>query len=171
MARYVNCIYCGEQIDKEQNDFVPIRGRYAHSECANRVQAKKDKSLYKAKIHEKMQEICGNQYNKTKIDSQIKKYIKENGLCELDIYNTLVYWFDVKKGNPDQANGGIGIVPYVYKDYLEYEKKKQEIDNHFENISKDAIIEEIKERDKPRESYNKKLKIKKPKRVIYFHLD
>ena len=33
---------------------------------------------------------------------------------------TLIYWYEIKGNSTEKANGGIGIIPYVYKDASEY---------------------------------------------------
>ena len=33
---------------------------------------------------------------------------------------TLIYWYEIKGNSIEKANGGIGIIPYVYKDASEY---------------------------------------------------
>ena len=33
---------------------------------------------------------------------------------------TLVYWYEIKKAQIDKAQGGIGIIPYIYEQAKEY---------------------------------------------------
>ena len=44
----------------------------------------------------------------------------ENNYTYSGILKTLKYWFEIKKGDLEKANGGIGIVPYVYDDAFLY---------------------------------------------------
>lgn len=39
------------------------------------------------------------------------------------IYLSLKYWYDVKKNGIERSNGGIGIVPYIYKEASAYWKQ------------------------------------------------
>ena len=36
------------------------------------------------------------------------------------IYKTLQYWYEIKNNDISKANGGIGIVPYVYDQAKQY---------------------------------------------------
>ena len=33
---------------------------------------------------------------------------------------TLIYWYEVKGNSTEKANGGIGIIPFVYKQACDY---------------------------------------------------
>ena len=33
---------------------------------------------------------------------------------------TLIWWYEIKGNSKEKANGGIGIIPFVYKDALTY---------------------------------------------------
>ena len=106
----VKCPYCGQSFQRENTEFVQLGRRYAHKECADIVK----------QIHDYMQHKLGEGYSKTKVESQIKNFVSKEGMSIDAIYKTLIYWYDIKKSSTDQANGGIGIVPYVYKDATEY---------------------------------------------------
>ena len=54
------------------------------------------------------------------IQKQIHNFIVDNGYSYNGIYKTLVYYYDIKKNPTDKANGGIGIVPYVYEEAKRY---------------------------------------------------
>lgn len=59
-------------------------------------------------------------YIDVKIKKQIKDYKAQYGYSYAGIQKTL-YWFYEIKNNPiDKAKGGIGIVPYVYKEAYNY---------------------------------------------------
>ena len=36
------------------------------------------------------------------------------------MYKTLIWWFELKHGDIEKANGGIGIIPYVYEQASQY---------------------------------------------------
>ena len=55
-----------------------------------------------------------------KIQKQIKKYIEENNYTYSGIKKALVYFFEIKGNSVEKANGGIGIVPYVYTQAYNY---------------------------------------------------
>ena len=59
-------------------------------------------------------------YVNPRVRKQINTFIEEYQYTYSGIRKSLVYFFEVK-GNPiERANGGIGIVPYVYKDAYNY---------------------------------------------------
>lgn len=170
MARSVKCLYCGNEIDRDtNNEWRQLNNkRYVHEKCYQDHERNKE---YKNKIHEKMKDLCENEYLRQKVNSQIKMYTEKDNINEYDIYQTLVYWYDIKHNDPSQANGGIGIVPYVYKDAKKYFKEEEELKKKRNKISKEDIEKELKQREAPTEIVSRKIPIQKPKRVNYFMLD
>ena len=47
-------------------------------------------------------------------------YINEYEYTHSGILKALIYFFEIKGNSIDKANGGIGIVPYIYKDAYNY---------------------------------------------------
>ena len=167
MAREVKCVYCNQPFDRDKVEYVPVKNRYAHKECFDK---QKDSEKYIQLIHQKMKDVCGKSYIKTKVDKQIKSYVA-NGISEREIYNTLIYWYDVKKSDPAEARGGIGIVPYIHEDASDYMKTKYRREHMYDNVDKDAVQREIEARDKPRKVEMTAPQIKSPKRKHYFNLE
>ena len=151
----VKCLYCGQSFQRADIEFIQIGRRYAHKTCADYIE----------NIHTLMQHILGTNYSQTKIDSQIKNFISKNDLTAKDIYKTLYYWYEIKKSSAAQANGGIGIVPYVYAEYVQYMK------NQFENsqINKDKDISQYVG-SKPTEIIGRATPIKKPRHIKFYEL-
>lgn len=59
-------------------------------------------------------------YIDARVRKQIKQYREEYNYTYSGIHKALVYFYEVK-GNPtEKANGGIGIVPYVYQNAYNY---------------------------------------------------
>lgn len=151
----VKCPYCGQSFQRENTEFVQIGRRYAHKNCADSVE----------QIHQLMQHILGEGYSKTKVESQIKNFVSKEGMTIDSIYKTLIYWYEIKHSDTSQANGGIGIVPYIYSDYLKYmqqQKKNAEL-NKGKNI-KDFIKE-------TKNVIGKATPITKPRHVKFYELD
>lgn len=164
MAREVavKCLYCGQEFYKSQCEWVKPRGnRYAHKECAEKEEIKKGIVL---QIHNKMHKILGATYNKAKIDKQIKSLLKE-GKTEVGILQTIEYWYDIKGSSAEQANGGIGIVSYVYGEAMNYYDKQRRYKNMRDTIDINNYIGDthiIKIHPKP---------IRRPIGVKLFDLD
>ena len=64
-------------------------------------------------------------YNYNKIIEQLQEYTEGLGLTFDQIGATLKYWYEVEKSDPSRSGGGIGIVPHVYKDALDYWEKEK----------------------------------------------
>lgn len=162
MARLVKCVYCEKQFDREQEDFVPVKNRYAHTECAKK-HAVKQKVINE--IHEKMFNLLGRDYSKIKIDKQIKELLEDGNKTELGILKALNYWYDVKGNDPALANGGIRIVNYIYGESQDYWFKKEE------NAKRNLNIDIKKYLNPPvREIVVKPQPIRKPKKVKLFDI-
>ena len=152
MSKKVICPYCGQQFDKDKEEFVKVWNgkRYAHTVCVD--------------ILEKMQKILGSKCNKTKINKQIKQFIEDDKTPQ-GILQALNYWYDVKNSDPNLAGGGIGIVPFIYEEAENYYQKKE----YYKQISKQEIKDYI---DKPKKTVNISRKyVRKPKRVKLFTIN
>lgn len=169
------CVYCGEPLDRNTEEWKPApAGRYAHKKCFDdrqaRLQEQQEEREYRSKIHEKVKEVCGIEYVKSRTEKQIKEYLSE-GKTAKGIYKTLEYWYDIKHSDPSEAHGGIGIVPYVYGQAQKYwqdqtEKKQINAEIHDESVQIYLDIQKAS----PRQC-NYKGKITKPKRRTIFKLD
>lgn len=151
----VKCPYCGQQFYREDVDFVQIGRRYAHKECHDKSE----------QIHALMKNKLGMSYSQTKIERQIQNFVSKEGFTVKNIYNTLVYWYEIKKQNAEQANGGIGIVPYIYPEYLKYAQRQKE--NAELNKGK-SIKDFIKE---TKTVIGKAQPITRPRHVRFYDLD
>ena len=53
----------------------------------------------------------------------LDKMLKENREYTYSgVFKTLVYWYEVKHGDIEKSNFGLGIVPYIYQDAFRYYK-------------------------------------------------
>lgn len=123
MAKHmVKCPICNEVFDANKEPYVMVSTRrYAHESCFLTSQEKEDKlKRDKQTLEDYIKELFGYTNIPEKVNRQIKKYIKENNYSYSGIYKTLKYWFEVKKGDIEKANGGIGIVPFTYDDAYRY---------------------------------------------------
>lgn len=121
MAHSVKCMYCGKSFDRDIIPFKQIGRRYAHFECyihheANKTQDEKDKEDLESYI----MKLFNESFINAKIKKQIAQYRSEYNYTYSGIRKALVYAFEVKKNDLKKANGGIGIVPFVYKDAYNY---------------------------------------------------
>ena len=72
------------------------------------------------KLDRYIMKLFKTDYVNQRIRRQINDFIKEYNYSYSGIRKSLAYFYEVK-GNPiDKANGGIGIVPYIYQDAYRY---------------------------------------------------
>ena len=115
----VTCLYCQEKFDRDKIKCQKIGRRYAHITC-NEPRIDVDGSAYNM-IIQYCGEVFRDNVNYMKIRTQIKDFVAQ-GLTYKGIYLTLKYWYEIKKESTERAAGGIGIVPYVYKEAATYWK-------------------------------------------------
>lgn len=117
------CKICGKQFDRNAEQAV-IAGprRYAHQKCfptgelvpmENPIDPELDK------LNNYIINLLGKDYNAARVKKQIKDF-KEQGMSYSGMLKSLIYFYEVKGNSKEKANGGIGIVPFVYKDAYNY---------------------------------------------------
>lgn len=118
----VKCPYCSKYFHRENEEFVQInKTRYAHKACYDRhnaemTQEERDKLVLTNFIKQlfKIDSIPA------KITKQMQDYHDNKQYTYSGMYKSLVWFYQIK-GNPiEKANGGIGIIPYVYEDARNY---------------------------------------------------
>lgn len=122
MAKHlVKCPICGETFDANATEFVMIGRRYAHKECFEKKEAAKTQE---EKDKEALEKYILKLFNETRISAKVRrqmnKYRDEDGYSYSGMLKALVYFYEIKENPIDKANGGIGIIPYVYKDAYNY---------------------------------------------------
>ena len=148
MAHNVTCVYCKKKSDRDKIPTVQIsERRYAHKTCS-------DQALAEAKANEEARlslekyiiKLLKLDYLEPRIQKQINTYINNNHYTYSGIEKSLRYFYEVKGNSIEKANGGIGIVPYVYKDaynyyYAQWEAQQKNKDKRMEDyLPKDEII-------------------------------
>ena len=86
------------------------------SEDEKKLQENKDRE----ELYDYIMKLFNISFVDPKIQKQIKKYIEENNYTYSGIKKALVYFFEIKGNSVEKANGGIGIVPYVYTQAYNY---------------------------------------------------
>ena len=124
MSHYVKCPKCGETFDRDIIQAIRINGRrYGHAKCYpdnnNFVPLVEKKISEEQKIKNYAKSILKEQYVAARVNKQIKDFLAE-GYTASGILKTLIYWYEIKHNDISKAMGGIGIVPYVYKQALDY---------------------------------------------------
>lgn len=121
MAKHlVKCFYCGQTFDANTEPFAkPRANRYAHAACHDKAESNKtqEERDYEALV-EYIKTLFGNP--NPRVWKQLKEYKDEYGYSYSGILKTLIWWYDIRHNDIEKANGGIGIVPYVYNDACDY---------------------------------------------------
>lgn len=128
MAKHViMCRACGKYFDTEsipREDWImPTKNQYYHTQCYNDWKKNMNNAIdddWVDYIYDFLARDLKVSYNYLMCETQRKKFIKDNKFTNKGIYFTLKYFYEIKHNSWDKGNGGIGIVPYVYKDATEY---------------------------------------------------
>lgn len=125
MAKHmVKCFYCSSMFDANSEPFEKVNSRrYAHTECHKKALEGKSKEEKDKQI---LEDYIKKLFNITQLTPKIRKQIntlmnnKEKSYTYSGIYKTLKYHFEVKHGDIEKANEGIGIVQYRYDEAYKY---------------------------------------------------
>jgi len=122
----VKCPICEKFFDYSKEQAVKYsKRRYAHIACYPEGEivplpetsvANKDRQA----ILDYCKEIFGKSANYPTISKQIKNYTEKENYSYTGILKTLYYFYNIKGNSPAKANGSIAIVPYAYKDAMNY---------------------------------------------------
>ena len=117
------CAICGKEFDRNAVQAVRHGARrYSHWACEPDGELvpmeKKDEDLQK--LLEYINILFKGQQNQAKVNQSIKKFHSEFGYSYSGIQKALYYFYEIKHNSIDKANGGISIVPFVYKDAYNY---------------------------------------------------
>ena len=123
MAHYVVCAICKERFDRDKYPAVLVSPRrYAHATCAGTLSAEEEQvQKDKKALDDYIIQLFNLEHMDGRITLQIQKYMQDHPEYTYSgIRRTLEYFYRVKKNSIDKANGGIGIVPWVYEEARRY---------------------------------------------------
>ena len=119
----VKCSICGITFDANTEEHVKTHKgrRYAHLKCsldkeANLTQEEKEKQEFE----EYVMDLLNIDFIDPRVRRQINQFIKEYKYTYSGMKKALVYFYEVKGNDKSKANGGIGIIPFVYRDAFNY---------------------------------------------------
>ena len=140
---FVTCIYCRQTFDKSKEPFkVFSNGKYAHQSCFDLEQTRE--LTDQEKLEKYIMKLFGSDYVYAKVKKQIKDYVTNHGYTYSGIHKALIYYYEVKGNKFDEgkAQGGIGIVPYVYQHAFNYYYAIWEAEQKQEHIHDASSLEE-----------------------------
>jgi hypothetical protein len=121
MAHIVKCLYCEKKFDRDKMPYIQVGRRYAHKECSLTAEERKTQEEQdKQDLDNYIIQLLKIDYIDARIRKQIKTYIEEHNYTYSGIKKALIYFYEVKGNSIEKANGGIGIVPFIYKDAFNY---------------------------------------------------
>ena len=60
------------------------------------------------------------EYITPRIRKQLNTYQEQYGYTYSGMHKALIYFYEIKGNSVEKANGGVGIIPYVYQDAYNY---------------------------------------------------
>lgn len=122
IAHYVICSVCGERFDRDKIPFQQTSARrYAHLNCAvAQENTKTQEQIDKEELEKYIMKLLGEDYISPKVRKQLNQFIKEYNYTYSGMRKALIYHYEVKHGDVSKAGGGVGIIPYVYRQAYEY---------------------------------------------------
>lgn len=123
MAHYCICSVCGVRFDRDKIQAVKSGARrYAHYDCLPSGEIvplpQVDENLEKLINYTK--NLLGESYNAARVKKQIKDFKEEYNYSYNSMLKCLIYFYEVKGNSKEKANGGIGIIPFIYNDAYNY---------------------------------------------------
>lgn len=65
-------------------------------------------------------ELLNEEFISPRVRKQINSYIEMYNFTYSGMRKALVYFYEVQGNDKKKANGGIGIIPYIYRDAFNY---------------------------------------------------
>lgn len=140
---FVTCKFCKKTFNKQEELFkVFSNGQYAHQTCFELEQVRE--LTEQEKLEKYIMQLFGTDYVYAKIKKQIKDYVTNHGFTYSGIHKALVYYYEIKGNKFDEgkAQGGIGIVPFVYQHAYNYYYAIWEAEQKQENIVDASSVEQ-----------------------------
>lgn len=164
MAHKVKCTVCGKTFDRDKVQAVKDGARrYAHLSCKPSgekvpMPAPENKDLTALKEYAK--ELLGEQYNPARINAQIKKFHEQYDYSYSGMLKALQWFYEIQKNPIYKANGGLGIIPYIYQDafnyFYELYQAEQNLTNglQYKKITKEIEIKSPRAKNKPHKLFS-----------------
>lgn len=139
------CKYCGIQFDRSIEPYVEAGARrYAHKACAEKHDAaipQEEKDYIK--LEEYIKKLFHEPNLNIRIRRQIRDFRQEYNYTYSGMMKTLYWWYEIKGHTISEAQGGIGIIPYVYQDALKYYYSIHLATLANENFNSEHIVKEV----------------------------
>lgn len=147
MGHPVKCLYCGKTFDRDKEPWVKVTSkRYAHKACSmTQEELLSEEEKDKQELEKYIMKLFKINFINPLMKKQIKSYIKDYGYSYSGIQKSLQYFYEIKNNSIEKANGGIGIVPYVYDKAYKYYYALWEAQQKNENKDINLFVPKVKE--------------------------
>ena len=123
------CPHCNNEVKEEEAIYNTNTKRYYHESCYNVL-------LDRKKLIDYVCELFNYKKPSVKVYQQMSSYY-EYGISYADMLLALKYFYEIKKGDINKSQGGIGIIPYVLEEAKEFAT--------LEKIEQDKLIQKFEE--------------------------
>lgn len=131
------CPHCNNEVKEEDAIYNTKTKRYYHEFCYNELLERKQLCDY-------ICELFSYKKPSVRIYQQMTSY-HNKGVSYSDMLLTLKYFYEIKKGDINKSQGGIGIIPYVLEEAKEFATlEKIEQDKLIAKFEQNEQIKEIK---------------------------
>ena len=134
MAKLYLCHECqvrdiDTNILKENEDYIKRGNFYYHKSCYDLREYRKKHPSVKIEANDDFWKDAAYDYLRFVVKVEVSTlffkqwhdYLNKNkDYSAKGLYFALLYFYDIKKGDKDKSNGGIGIIPYVYDESKRY---------------------------------------------------
>lgn len=133
----VKCRICGRKdidrnVEIEGIDWImPSKNYFYHKKCYDdwkHSEPKKDEEWIHY-IYDFLSRDLKVSYNWHMCENQRENFIKKNKFTNKGIFFSLKYFYEIKKGDWNKSNQGIGIVSYIYSEACNYWVAQERLKN------------------------------------------
>ena len=115
----VSCKYCKKRFKKSETNYIQItNSQYAHVSCAE-LEAKREKTDAE-KLDDYIMKMFGYDYVPPRAKKQINDYVQEYNYTYSGMLKALIYFYEIKGGDVEQAHDSVGILPFIYNEAKQY---------------------------------------------------
>lgn len=125
------CPVCNKEVNEEEATYNINTKRYYHEHCYQIL-------LDRKKLCDYICELFNYKKPSVKIYQQMTSYYNK-GISYADMLLALKYFYEVKKGDINKSQGGIGIISYVLNEAKDFA--------NLEEIEKNNLIQKFQENE------------------------
>ncbi len=131
------CPHCNNEVKEEDAIYNTKTKRYYYEFCYTEL-------LERKKLCDYVCELFSYKKPSVRIYQQMTSY-HDKGVSYSDMLLALKYFYEIKKGDINKSQGGIGIIPYVLEEAKEFATlEKIEQDKLIAKFEQNEQIKEIK---------------------------